>query len=250
MDQHRSADLPPEVEPGEIARIVVKDRPEVAACLDGLVFRGLEDALIPLLRAALINMAAGALLDLEDEDSTPVCIPDLIIRTKRMSLAGKALDWELQARRNPPERVRQRLVRYQVEVQELLLGPPAPLELDRQEREVVLRKVKEALAAGGHTNDADADLRLEQLKTISNELDSQGSTGVLNVVGLTRASLAEWLAEWSDGAFDAAQADCGTPKSIDAEGSLLRDVQTRLLKPYAARSGIEGDPRRTDFRSQ
>jgi len=119
-----------EVDSEEIAQIVIKDRPEVAACLDGLVFRGREDAMIPLLRAALVNIASSVLLDLEDEDAIQACIADLKIQTQRLPLAAKALDWEIQIRRDPKAASRQRSAGYQAEIHELIHGPLPPLELD------------------------------------------------------------------------------------------------------------------------
>jgi hypothetical protein len=127
----------------EIARIVIKDRPEVATCLDGLVFRGQEDALFQLLRAALVNMTSSVQLDLEDEGAISACIPDMKAQAERMPLAAMALDWEIQTRRDPQSEIRQRSAGYRAGVDELLHGPLAPLGLEnRHEQAVVVRWVQ------------------------------------------------------------------------------------------------------------
>src|SRR3954454_10835545 len=85
----------------DLARILLEDRPEVVACLDGLAFRGKEAGMIALLRASLLNLSSEVLIDLEEEDEMPALIDDLQDRIHRMVLAVKALDWELQAHKDP-----------------------------------------------------------------------------------------------------------------------------------------------------
>lgn len=218
----------------EIARIVIKDRPEITACLDGLVFRGQEDAMIPLLRAALINTASSVLLDLEDEDAMSACIADLKVQVERMPLAVKALEWEIQSRRNPPVKARRRSEVYRAEIHELLHGPLPPLELvNEQERDVVVRRVQASLQ--GKTQ-ADVDPEVEELQAILDETDTSTTAPPYFIRKLTRPRMAEWLARWSEQAFkethekralDPRGSNCPA-EEIGTEVSLLRGIQQRL----------------------
>jgi hypothetical protein len=226
----------------EVARIVIKDRPEVAACLDGLVFRGQEDAMIPLLRAALGNMTASVLLDLEDEDAISACIADLKVQTERMQLAGKALDWEVHARRDPLARTGQRSAGYRAEIHELLHGPLPPLELvNEQEREVVVRRVEESLEREAQAGGSDAEVRIEELRAILEDAEAGTVRFPCFITKLSRPRLAEWLVRWSEKAFKAtleaaSSGDLG--ESLDAELSSLRDIQERLHPLGSSAQGL------------
>jgi hypothetical protein len=239
-DRHSSQVDPLDVDTGETARIVIKERPEVAACLDGLVFRGQEDAIIPLLRAALVNMASNVLLDIEDEDAISACSADLKVQTDRMKLAAMALDWEVQAGKRSKASLRQRSTGYQAEICELLQGPLPPLELvNRQEQDVVVRKVKESLERETQVGEAGAAERMEELRAILEDIGGEeaGSFPCF-ITRLRRPRLAEWLARWSDEAYKETQAERGaTPvdlsfgQGVTTEVSLLREIERRLQPP-------------------
>jgi len=239
---HRFEGEPLEVENEEIARVVIKDRPEVAACLDGLVFRGREDAMIPLLRAALINMTANVLLDLEDEDALSACIGDLMLQTKRMPLAAKALDWEIQIRRDPQAAIQHRSAGYWAEVDELLHGPLPPLELvDPQERDAVVRRVNGSLRRETERGEANADARIKELQAILEDTGT-GASSPWFLTSLSRPRIAEWLARWSDEAFGEKQASGRrTPPNLGGDLSLLRDIQKRLHRRGKGRTSVAAE---------
>jgi hypothetical protein len=231
----------------ETAQIVIKDRPEVAACLNGLVFRGQEDAMIPLLRAALLNMAASVLLDIEDEDGLSACIADLTIQAERLPLAVKALDWEIQTRREPKAVTRHRSAGYRAEVDELLHGPLPPLELvDSQERDAVIRRVNGSLDRETERGDADAEARTGELEAILEDIGDSAETPCF-LASVSRPRLAEWLARWSDEAFREGQRDRGvTSDAADPHPDhgptgdlpLLRDIQRRLHSRGEVEGGV------------
>jgi hypothetical protein len=222
----------------EVARIVIKERPEVAACLDGLVFRGQEDALLQLLRAALINMTSSVQLDLEDEDAISACIPDMKTQTERMQLAALALDWEIETRRDPQPGTRQRSAGYRAEVDELLHGPLAPLGLmNGQEQAVVVRWARKSLARESEVEDAEAETKKEELSAIIEDIDAEPAEFPRFITGVPRRCLAEWLARWGEEAFEEANderiltqmpSDVEAEQTVPAELSLLRDIQKRL----------------------
>lgn len=232
----------------ETAQIVIKDRPEVAACLNGLVFRGQEDAMIPLLRAALLNMTASVLLDIEDEDGLSACIGDLTIQGERLPLAVKALEWEIQTRRDPQTMARHRSAGYRVEVDELLHGPLPPLELvDSQERDAVIRRVDSSLEREAERGEADAEARTGELQAILEDVGSRPADMPCFLTSLGRPRLAEWLARWSDEVFREGQEQRGvTPAASDLrldhhpgeDLALLRGIQNRLHPRGRIKRGI------------
>jgi hypothetical protein len=237
-----------DVDREEIARIVVKGRPEVVACLDGLVFHGLEDAMVPLLRAALINMTSAILLDLEDEDSLSVCVADLMSRAERMPLAAKALDWEIQTRRNSQSEPRVRSAGYRAEVHDRLHRPLVPLQLDQRERAIVKRRAERSLERESQREQPGAESRIQELQTLLEEVST--GTDCLFLTKLPRGVLAEWLERWSEEGVVAAQAEC-SPASIPVDSSLndsagaeltlLHDMQKRMLgivKPSSSLSSL------------
>jgi len=230
----------------EVARIVVKGRPEVVACLDGLVFHGLEDAMVPLLRAALINMTSGILLDLEDEDSLSACISDLMRRAERLPLAVKALHWEIQTRRGSPSESRVKSAGYRAEVHDLLHRPVAPLELDRVERELVKRKAKESLERERQRKGPGAESRIQELQTLLGDVSTGANS--LFLTELPRRVLAEWFERWSEEESEAAQTgrtpgsapvDSSPEDSARAELTLLHDMQKRLLGIVKATPSVQ-----------
>lgn len=232
----------------ETAQIVIKDRPEVAACLNGLVFRGQEDAMVPLLRAALLNMTASVLLDIEDEDGLSACVADLAIQAERLPLAVKALEWEIQTRRDPRAITRHRLAGYRAEVDELLHGPLPPLELvDSQEQDAVIRRVNGSLERETERGDADAEARTGELQAILEDVGPEAAETPCFLKSLSRPRLAEWLARWSDEAFREGQEQRGvTPVATDLrcdhhpseDLALLRGIQNRLHPRVRIKRGI------------
>lgn len=194
--------------------------------------------MIPLLRAALIHMASSVLLDLEDEAAIPACIADLKLQADRLPLAAKALEWEIQAQQDPRARTRQRSAGYRAEMQELLHGPLPPLELvDRYERDAVVRRVNGSLAREIERGDADAEVRMAELRAILENTGPDAAESPWYLTSLSRPRLAEWLIRWSDEAFKEAQeTPAGAPMSSDpsldrndgGELALLRDIQKRL----------------------
>lgn len=247
-DQPSSPDDALDANSDETARIIIKDRPEVAACLNGLIFRGQEDAMFILLRAALVNMTASVLLDLEDEDALSACIADLTIQAQRLPLAVKALDWEIQARRDPQARTRCRSAGYRAEVDELLHGPLPPLALmNSQERDAVIRRVSHSLERETERGDADAEARIGELQAILEDTRLESAESLWFLTSLSRPRLAEWLARWTDEAFREGQEAGGLPpvptdpRSFRPPGkdiSPLRDIQERLRRRGNGRAGV------------
>jgi hypothetical protein len=232
----------------ETAQIVIKDRPEVAACLNGLVFRGQEDAMIPLLRAALLNMTASVLLDIEDEDGLSACIADLTIQAERLPLAVKALEWEIQTQLDPQAMAPHRSAGYRVEIDELLHGPLPPLELvDSKERDAVIRRVNGSLEREAERGDADAEARTGELQAILEDVGPGPADMPCFLASLGRPRLAEWLARWSDDAFREGQEQRGvTPAAADPRFDhllgedlpVLRGIQNRLRPRGKIKRGI------------
>lgn len=230
----------------EVARVVVKGRPEVVACLDGLIFHGLEDAMVPLLRAALINMTSGILLDLEDEDSLSACISDLMRRAERLPIAVKALDWEIQTRRGSPSEPRVKSAGYRAEVHDLLHRPLAPLTLDRGERDLIKRKAKESLEREHQRQGPGSDSRIQELQTLLEDVSIGASSFFLTK--LPRGALAEWLERWSEEESEMAQPgraptsiplDSSLEDSATADLTLLHDIQKRLLGIFTPNPSVQ-----------
>jgi hypothetical protein len=227
-----------DVDGDEIARVVVKGRPEVVACLDGLVFHGREDAMVPLLRAALINLTSGILLDLEDEDSLSACITDLMSRADRMPLAVKALRWEIQTLSGSDSEPRVRSAGYRAEIHDLLhQRPVALLKLDPGERDLLQRKAEESLDREGQRQVRGAEARIQELQTLLGDVSAEANS--LLLTSLAPGALAEWVERWSEEESEAAQAQ-RAPASVPVDSSLvegpaksdltlLRDIQMRLL---------------------
>lgn len=218
----------------EAARLVCKDRPEIAACLDGLVFRGQEEATSLLLRAALVNVSARILGDFEQEESVPAFVGDLQVQAMRLVLAGKALERELQVDRDPQARSHPRTWGYSAEIGELLHGPLPPLELNREEREVVVRRANASLESEAQIEDDDAKQRIAELQAI---LEDAGGGGIEEssclIARLPRPRFAEWLARWvkeSQG--------MPTDSTASSDVSLLSDIGGRLSIAKHARKGI------------
>ncbi|HSS42330.1 MAG TPA: hypothetical protein VLK37_07230 [Solirubrobacterales bacterium] len=245
-DRSSSPDDALDADSEETARIVIKDRPEVAACLNGLVFRGQEDAMIILLRAALVNMTESVLLDLEDEDALSACIADLVIQAERLPLAAKALNWEVQARRDSQAVTRDRSAGYRAEIDELLHGPLPPLALvDSQERDALVRRANASLKRETERGNPDAQTRVEELQAILVDTAAAGSPCF--VTSLSRPRLAEWLARWSQEAFKEAHdaregsrtpSDFRVDRLPGGDLSLLRDIQRRLRARDDGRAGV------------
>jgi hypothetical protein len=205
----------------DVARIFCKERPEIAACLDGLVFRGQEEATSLLLRAALVNVAANVLGDFQHEESIPAFVGDLQVQAMRLVLAGKALERELQVRDNPQASAHPRAWGYSAEISELLHDSLPPLELSQEERKIVERRAKVFLESEVQTEDDGAKQRIAELEAILKDVGDEEKDGSsCLIVRLPRPRFAEWLARW----VEAATAEA--PHS--AEASLLRDIAERL----------------------
>jgi hypothetical protein len=201
----------------DLARIVLEDRPEVVACLDGLAFRGKEAGMIALLRASLLNLSSEVLIDLEEEDEMPALIGDLQDRIHRMVLAVKALDWELQARKDPELVSKPRYAGYRVEILELLRGHLPPFELSPREKEALAARAKASLEMELRRGGRDGDAKAVELRAILDDLAGNSAAPASMIARLPRPRLAEWLSRWVE------------ESSGGEERSILRDMEIRLL---------------------
>jgi len=216
-----------ESQAGDLARILLDDRPEVVACLDGLAFRGKEPGMIALLRASLLNLSSEVLIDLEEEDEMPALIGELLDRIHRMVLAVKALDWELQVRKDPELVSKPQYAGYRVEILELLCGHLPPFELSPREREALAARAEDSLERELRKGQRNGDAKLVELRTILDDVAGITPTAPM-IARLPRPRLAEWLARWGE--------ECsGDDKSI------LRDMETRLRDSERPGSQVEAD---------
>jgi hypothetical protein len=215
----------------DVARIVCKERPEIAACLDGLVFRGQEEATSLLLRAALVNVAGRILGDFQHEESIPAFVGDLQVQAMRLVLAGKALERELQVQNNPQASSHPRAWGYSAEISELLHHSLPPVELSQEERKIVARRAKVFLESEVQAEDDGGEQRIAELQALLQDTGDEGKGGSsCLIVRLPRARFAEWLARW----VEAATAEA--PQS--AEVPLLRNIAERLLGQARPQRGM------------
>jgi hypothetical protein len=223
----------------EIARVICSERPEIAACLDGMVFRGPEEATALLLRAALINVASNILGEFEYEDAIPQFVGDLQPQAMRLVLAGKALERNLQIDEDETANSQARRIGYSAEIQELLHGPFEPLELSEKERDVVLARVETSLSAElrGQAAD-DRSKRPEELRAILADIGSTVSAGEGgHIARLPTPRLAEWLTLWEDEVKQDFLDERPEPMPLAEQAPLLRSLRERLLDSESTREG-------------
>jgi len=223
----------------DVARVICKERPEIAACLDGMVFRGPDPATALLLRAALINVTANVLGEFEYEDAIPQFVGDLVPQALRLVLAGKALERNLQIDEDGTANSQARRIGYSAEIQELLHGRFGPLELSRKERDVVLARVETSLSAELRGKAADdRSRRPEELRAILDDIGSNeiaGNGG--HIARLPAPRLAEWLTQWEEEVphLPPGRAE---PLPLSEQAPLLRSLRERLLKSEKPREGL------------
>lgn len=215
----------------DVARVVCKERPEIAACLDGMVFRGPEEATALLLRAALVNVTSNILGEFEDEDAIPQFVEDLLPQALRLILAGKALERNLQINEDEKASSRARSVGYSAEVQELLHGRLEPLELNQKERKVVLARVETSLHAELHGKAADdGSRRAEELKAILADIGSEEIAGQGGrIARLPAPRLAEWLTQWQEELTESSLDEEPETIPFTEQAPLLQSLRERLL---------------------
>jgi len=223
----------------DVARVVCRERPEIAACLDGMVFRGPEKATAVLLRAALINVTSNILGEFQDEDAIPQFIGDLQPQAMRVVLAGKALERNLQIEEAEKANSRARRIGYSAEVQELLHGRFKPLELSQKERNVVLARVETSLHAELRRKAADdRSRRAEELRAILDDVGSEEIAGQGgHIASLPAPRLAEWLAQWEE-EVTRIPPERPEPLPLPEQAPLLRSLRDRLLDARKTGEGL------------
>jgi hypothetical protein len=225
----------------DVARVVCKERPEIAACLDGMVFRGPEKATALLLRAALINVTSNILGEFEDKDAIPEFVGDRLPQAARLVLAGKELERNLQIEEDEKANSHARRIGYSAEVQELLHGRFEPLELDQKERDVVLARVEASLHAELRGKAADdQSKRHEELRAILDDVRSEEIAGKGGrIARLPAPRLAEWLTEWEEEVTQISLDERSEPMPLSEQVPLLRSLRARLLNSGKMREGLK-----------
>lgn len=229
-----------DVEGDEIARIVIKGRPEIVACLDGLVFHQQEEAMIALLRAGLLNMASQALIDLDIEEEIAVSVADLQGRARRMTLASKALSWEIQNLGSSAAQIGPRSAAYKAEVCELLAEHLPPIAFSPQEGDVVFRWASASDEQEASVETPCSEIRRHELRTLLDDLDPQSNSGSsIFVTKLPRPRLAEWIHRWREESYRKVVAERPAAESpnhrraessVEIDLSLLRAIESRLVE--------------------
>jgi hypothetical protein len=225
----------------DVARVVCKERPEIAACLDGMVFRGPDEATALLLRAALINVASNILGEFEYEDAIPQFVGDLQPQALRLILAGKALERNFQLDEDETANSSGATIGYSAEIQELLHGPFEPLDLNEKERNVVLARVETSLSAELRGKAADdKSRRPEELRAILADIGSNGDAGEGGrIARLPAPRLAEWLTRWEDEVKQASVDERREPMPLADQAPLLCFLRERLLESGKTRAGLK-----------
>jgi hypothetical protein len=226
----------------DVARVVCKERPEIAACLDGMVFRGPDEATALLLRAALLNVASNVLSEFEYENAIPQFAGDLQDRALRLILAGKALERNLQLDEDGTANSNAATIGYSAEIQELLHGRFEPLELSKKERDVVLARVESSLSAELRGTAADDESRRpEELRAILADIGSNEDAGEGGLIArLPAPRLAEWLTQWEDEVKQASPDERrGEPMPLADQAPLLGSLRERLLDTRKTREGLK-----------
>jgi hypothetical protein len=231
-----------QVDASDVARVVLNGRPEVVACLDGMEFFGQEDALLSLLRAAIVNLAVRILEDLDDEEIVRKTTIDVLGRAQRLHVAARAMHWEVESRGNPEDDILARSAGYRAEARELLHGAPPPLQLSQEEQEVVLREVRASKEMEEEKQHGGGQSRLLELETILEDLArvSAASTSWA-VLTLPNPRFLEWLVRWDQelrGRQVGARPSCSaippgpaTDLDVPAELAILRRIRKRLEHP-------------------
>jgi len=226
----------------DVARVLCKERPEIAACLDGMVFRGPEEATALLLRAALMNVASNILGEFEYQDAIPQFAGDLQPQALRLILAGKALERNLQLDEDEAANSNAATIGYSAEIQELLHGRFEPLELSKKERDVVVARVETSLFEELRGKAADDESRRpEELRAILADIGSNAGAEEGGLIArLPAPRLAEWLTQWEDdvkrGSLDERR---GEPIPLADQALLLRSLRERLLDPGKTKEGLK-----------
>jgi hypothetical protein len=214
----------------EVAHLVIREHPEIVACLDGLQFDAGEGALLTLLLASVRNSAEKILMDVRDEEDIPESIFDVEDRAKRVGIAAKAIQWELQNQGDPHPDSRARSAAYHAEALELLHGPPPVIELSAQEREVLVRRAAASLEQANAEDHAEVGTRRRELQVLLDDLALlQKSDFPLFVTKLSVPRLCAWMARWNEDLY-------GKGPDASSELAVLRTVWERLKQSLSAKN--------------
>lgn len=217
------------VDEREVAHLVIGERPEVVACLDGLEFHAGEEALVTLLLASVRNSVEQILIDVQDEN-IPTSILDVEARAKRVCIAAKAIRWEFQKKGEPHPDSLARLAAYRAESLELLHGPPTPIELSSVEREVLDGRAAASLEQENADDHAEVGTRKRELKVLLDDLALlQKSDFPYLVTRLPVPRLCAWMARWRKDLT-------GKGPDASSEMAAVRAVWGRLERSFTAES--------------
>jgi hypothetical protein len=214
------------VDDQEVAHLVIRERPEIVACLDGLQFHAGDEALMTLLRISIRKLAERIAMDLHEDATDPSeSIREAQVRAKRINIVAKAVQFEVQKQGFPPGAHSAPFAAYRAETLELLHGPPPLIELSREERGVVARRAAASLELHEAQDDAGAGGKQQELRVLLDDVDLLGKSDFpYFVTKLPTARLFEWLARWQEESPE--RGDAGS------EGAVVRGISERLERKW------------------